>query len=111
MRSAHVPPGPTTWFDSGVLHRARHRSRRFVDQLLDYDPYFLLADFRSYCDTQRHVGETYQDTERWVRMSILNSARSGKFSSDRTIAEYCREIWDVQPLSVDLFVDHESLMQ
>jgi starch phosphorylase len=82
-----------------------------VDQLLDYDPYFLLADFRSYIDTQRHVGETYLDRDRWVRMSILNAARSGKFSSDRSIAEYCREIWDVQSLSVDLLVDHESSMQ
>ncbi|HMB72350.1 MAG TPA: glycogen/starch/alpha-glucan phosphorylase [Gammaproteobacteria bacterium] len=98
--------------ESGLFaHGDASLFKPFVDQLLDYDPYFLLADFRSYCDTQRHVGETYQDTERWVRMSILNSARSGKFSSDRTIAEYCREIWDVQPLSVDLFVDHESLMQ
>jgi starch phosphorylase len=83
----------------------------FVDQLLNYDPYFLLADFRSYCDAQRHVGETYLDRDRWARMSILNTARSGKFSSDRTIAEYCRDIWDVQPLEIDLFVDHESLMQ
>jgi starch phosphorylase len=98
--------------DSGFF--ARGDSSLFkpvVDQLLNYDPYFLLADFRSYFDTQRHVGETYNDKERWVRMSILNSARSGRFSSDRTIAEYCREIWDVQPLSIDLLVDHESLMQ
>ena len=98
--------------ESGLFaHGDSSLFKPFVDQLLNYDPYFLLADFRSYCDTQRHVGETFQDRDRWARMSILNSARSGKFSSDRTIAEYCREIWDVQPLSVDLFVDHESLMQ
>jgi starch phosphorylase len=98
--------------DSGLFaHGDASLFRPLVDQLLDYDPYFLLADFRSYCDTQRHVGETYLDKDRWIRMSILNAARSGKFSSDRTIGEYCREIWDVQALSVDLLVDHESLMQ
>jgi starch phosphorylase len=78
-----------------------------VDSLLDYDPYFLLADFRSYSDCQQAIGEAYLDTERWTRMSILNSARSGKFSSDRTIREYCREIWKVTPVPVPLLSEDD----
>jgi glycogen phosphorylase len=85
--------------------------RPLVDQLLNYDPYFVLADFRSYLDCQRRVSEAYLDQSRWVRMSILNTARSGKFSSDRTIQQYCDEIWHVEPLPIDLLMDHESLLQ
>jgi starch phosphorylase len=80
-----------------------------VDQLLNYDPYFVLADFRSYADCQRRLGETYLDETQWVRMSILNTARSGKFSSDRTIREYCDEIWHVKPLPVSLISSQEAM--
>ena len=58
----------------------------------------LLEDFRSYVDCQREVSRVWKDTERWTRMSILNAARTGKFSSDRAIDEYCREIWKVEPV-------------
>ncbi len=58
-----------------------------------YDPWLTLADFRSFVDAQQAVAEAYQDHDRWVRMSILNSARSGFFSTDRTMAEYDRDIW------------------
>ncbi|HET7924743.1 MAG TPA: glycogen/starch/alpha-glucan phosphorylase, partial [Rhodanobacteraceae bacterium] len=68
--------------------------------LIDYDPYFVLADFGAYVDCQRRVGDAYRDREVWTRMSILNSARTGKFSSDRTIREYCRDIWRVQPVPI-----------
>jgi starch phosphorylase len=57
------------------------------------DPWLTAADFRSYVDAQQAVALAYHDTERWTRMSILNTATSGKFSSDRTIMDYNRDIW------------------
>ncbi len=76
--------------------------RPLVDNLLYQDPYLLLADYQSYVDCQGRVGDAYRDKESWTRMSIMNSARSGKFSSDRTIRDYCNDIWQVQPLRVAL---------
>ena len=70
--------------------------RPLVDSLLDDDPFLLLADFRSYVDAQHAVSRAWQDEERWARMSILNVARMGRFSSDRSISEYCRDIWNVE---------------
>ena len=66
-----------------------------VDNLRDRDPYLVLAAYAAYMDCQDRVSELWQDADRWTRMSILNSARSGKFSSDRAIREYCDEIWHV----------------
>jgi len=76
--------------------------RPMVDNLLNHDEYMLLADFQSYIDCQARVSETYLDPERWSRMSILNVARSGFFSSDRAIREYCDEIWKVKPVRIEL---------
>jgi len=73
-----------------------------VDGLLAHDPYFVLADFRTYNDCQRRVGDAYLDIDRWTRMALLNTARSGKFSSDRTIREYCEETWRVKPVHITL---------
>ncbi|WP_420911655.1 glycogen/starch/alpha-glucan phosphorylase [Rippkaea orientalis] len=73
-----------------------------VDNLLYDDPYLLLADYQSYINSQEEVSEAYKDQERWSRMSILNVARMGKFSSDRSIQEYCDNIWKVQPVSIKL---------
>jgi glycogen phosphorylase len=66
------------------------------------DKYLLLADYASYIAAQDRVAEAFKDKERWTRMSILNTARSAKFSSDRTIAEYAQDIWNVRrtPISV-----------
>ncbi len=82
--------------------------RPLIDGLLFQDPYLLLADFQSYVDCQAKVSEAYRDTERWTRMSILNTARSGKFSSDRTIREYCIDIWDVQPVPIHMLTHAEA---
>ena len=73
-----------------------------VDGLLNYDPYMLLADYRSYVDCQDRVSKAYKERENWVRMSILNTARMGKFSSDRAIREYSEAVWHVQPVKVEL---------
>ncbi|MFZ7127877.1 MAG: glycogen/starch/alpha-glucan phosphorylase [Desulfobacterales bacterium] len=73
---------------------------RFVpllDNLLHHDPYMLFADYQSYIDCQDRLGIVFRDAEEWTRMSILNVARMGKFSSDRSIREYCRFIWDIRP--------------
>jgi len=74
--------------------------RPLLDNLLHHDPFMLLADYQSYIDCQDQVSEVYRDQENWTRMSILNAARTGKFSSDRSIREYCEEIWKVKPLPV-----------
>ena len=76
--------------------------RPLVDNLLWSDPYLLLADYADYMRCQDEVATAYRDQERWTRMSILNVARMGKFSSDRSIAEYCRDIWNVQPVPVKM---------
>ena len=60
----------------------------------------MLADYADYLRSQQEVSAAWRDKPRWDRMSILNTARSGKFSSDRAIAEYCDEIWNVGPVTV-----------
>ena len=88
IASGHFSAG-----DSGLF-------RPLVDSLLYHDDYLLLADYQSYVDCQDRVAHAYGDPERWARMSILNVARAGKFSSDRAIREYCEEIWNVRPVSI-----------
>ena len=63
------------------------------------DPWLTAADFRSYIDAQQKVATAYRDTERWTRMSIINTATSGKFSSDRTILDYNRDIWHLPQIA------------
>ena len=76
--------------------------RDLLGNLLYHDPYMVLADYRAYAECQQRVDASYRDAEHWTRMSILNSARSGKFSSDRTIREYCSEIWKSRQVPVQL---------
>ena len=70
--------------------------------LLESDPYLVLADYGSYAACQQAVGEAYRDATNWTRMSILNVARMGYFSSDRAIRQYCEDIWRVSPIPVPL---------
>uniref|UniRef100_H2Y4R2 Alpha-1,4 glucan phosphorylase n=1 Tax=Ciona savignyi TaxID=51511 RepID=H2Y4R2_CIOSA len=71
--------------------------QHFVDNLINHDRFKLLADFQSYVECQDRVSEAFKDTEQWTKMCLANIAASGKFSSDRTISEYAREIWGVEP--------------
>jgi starch phosphorylase len=76
--------------------------RPLVDGLLNQDPYMLCADYRSYIECQDRISEVYRLHDRWTRMSILNTARIGHFSSDRAIREYCEEIWNARPVRVSV---------
>jgi starch phosphorylase len=85
---------------SGLFsHGDRNLFRPLLDQWLEHDTYLLFADYQSYVDCQDRVSETYRDQEKWSRMAILNAARVGKFSSDRSIREYCQNIWQVDGLT------------
>jgi starch phosphorylase len=76
--------------------------RPLVDNLLQADPFLVLADYADYVVCQDRVSAAWQDTARWTRMSILNTARSGKFSSDRAISEYCDRIWKTPAVRITL---------
>jgi starch phosphorylase len=79
-----------------------HLFRPLLDGLMSWDPYLVFADFQAYSECQALVGRAYADTERWTAMSILNVARSGKFSSDRTVREYLDHIWRAPPVPIRL---------
>jgi len=86
---------------SGHFSRGdREMFRPLVESLLRWDPFLVLADYADYVACQERVDAAWGDPERWTRMSILNTARAGKFSSDRAIREYCEKIWNVSPTKV-----------
>jgi starch phosphorylase len=73
-----------------------------VQSLLSCDPYMLFADYQSYIDCQDHIDQVFNDVNHWTRMSILNVARIGKFSSDRAIRDYCADIWKTWPVRIGI---------
>jgi starch phosphorylase len=82
---------------SGIFSRDdKNLFKPITDSLLGQDPYLVLQDFQSYVDCQQKVSEAYRNKDHWTRMSILNVARMGRFSSDRSIKEYCEKIWNVK---------------
>jgi glycogen phosphorylase len=88
--------------DSGFFSNGdRGLFQPLVEALLTRDDYMLLADYQAYLDCQQRVSDAYADQDNWTRMSILNSARAGRFSSDRSIRDYCRDIWNVSPIVQD----------
>ena len=73
-----------------------------VDSLIHHDEYMLMADYESYIKCQEEVERAYRDQERWVRMSILNVARMGRFSSDRSIRDYAEKIWHLKAVKIEV---------
>jgi starch phosphorylase len=95
--------GAIDLINSGLFsHGDAATFRPLTDDLIDSDPFLVCADFRDYIDCQAKVGLAYRDQEQWSRMSILNVARCGTFSSDRAIGEYAKNIWKVGPLAVEM---------
>ncbi len=90
------------WLGSDFFSPGEHGAFSHLhDSLLrGGDPYMVLADFRAYCDCQARVDAAFRDRDAWARMAIINTARMGKFSSDRTIREYAEDIWRLEPVPV-----------
>jgi starch phosphorylase len=82
---------------SGELGGDPELFRPIVENLLNADPFLLLADYQAYIETQERVSALWRDQSAWTRTSILNTARMGKFSSDRSIRDYCQRVWKIQP--------------
>lgn len=95
--------------NSGLFsHGDTQLFRPLTDNLINHDPFMVLADYRAYLDCQKTVSDTYKDRERWTRMSIFNVARIGRFSSDRAIREYAEHIWKVEPRVIDPVTEVDS---
>ena len=84
--------------DSGCFSHGGGFFHPLVESLLTRDDYMLFADYQAYVDFQQRVSDAYADQNNWTRMSILNTARVVRFSSDRSIRGYCRDIWYIQPI-------------
>ncbi|HGY5558096.1 MAG: glycogen/starch/alpha-glucan phosphorylase [Prochlorococcus sp.] len=79
--------------------------RPLLDNLTGFDPFFVMADFADYLRAQNEVNRAWTNRQQWNRMSLLNTARTGFFSSDRSIHEYCESIWNVKPFPVEITCD------
>jgi len=86
--------------NSGHLVKDPDLFKPLIDSLIYNDEFFVCADFKSYIECQDHVDTVYRDKNRWTKMSIINTARMGKFSSDRAINEYCEDIWKIKPVQI-----------
>jgi starch phosphorylase len=84
------------------LPEDREHFRPIVDTLLGRDEYLVMADFAAYADAQRQVAQAFRDPTAWQHKAALNIARMGGFSSDRTVAEYAREIWNIERVKIEL---------
>jgi starch phosphorylase len=91
-----------------ISHGDAELFKPIVDNLLWHDPFFLLADYQSYVDCQDQVSALWLDRKAWTQKSILNVARMGKFSSDRSISDYCEQIWKVKPVPVEIGNDTDG---
>jgi len=93
---------------NGTLDKDTEIFREIYEVLLNgyggskADEYFVLKDFEAYAEAQEQVDRAYKDKKKWARMALLNTAKSGKFSSDRTIKEYADEIWDIKPVEIEM---------
>lgn len=83
-------------------HGDKNVFKPLIDSLLSSDDFLVFADFNAYVECQEKVSSAYKDKERWTKMSILNVARMGDFSSDRSIREYCEDIWKVNPVHIEM---------
>ncbi|KZR63839.1 MULTISPECIES: glycogen/starch/alpha-glucan phosphorylase [Prochlorococcus] len=79
--------------------------RPLLDNLTGFDPFFVLADFADYLRAQDEVNQAWTNRKQWNRMSLLNTARTGFFSSDRSIQDYCQTIWKAEPFPVEITCD------
>ena len=87
--------------DGFFSHSSPNLFKPIRDTLLYHgDKYFLLADYADYVKCQERVNAEYKNADSWTRKSIINVANMGKFSSDRTIADYARDIWHVKPVHI-----------
>ncbi|MCK5834734.1 MAG: glycogen/starch/alpha-glucan phosphorylase [Lentisphaeria bacterium] len=87
--------------ESGFFSQDDHNRFRPIIETIYHDEYMVCADFDAYCECQNAVGELFLDQDEWSRKAILNVANMGHFSSDRTIAQYAKEIWDITPIVID----------
>ena len=87
---------------NGTFNDDTELFRDIYDSLTKEDVYFILKDFDSYAEAQQRVDEAYRDEKRWARMAMMNTACSGKFSSDRTIEQYVKDIWKLKKVEVEL---------
>ncbi len=87
---------------NGTFHEDTEIFRDLYDSLIKQDVYFTLKDFDSYCEAHKKVDAAYRDEKGWAKMAMLNTACAGKFSSDRTIEQYAKEIWKLEPVKVTM---------